>query len=158
MEIKKKKYTEKNFSAELNYSKKSIDEKLIKLKIKGSDNVEIPLEYIVGIALDNMHMITREDLKMKIFDTNINEVQMIEVDRNLTAELAEDAKAGDKISLKVRDKMPFTYALILDLLGTEKEFNSIKISRDELIAHFETLPENIKNNLRLLFEKEVKNV
>jgi hypothetical protein len=121
-------------------------------------NVNFELICIVKDTLSGKSKNGNRYLKMKIFDTNINEVQMIEVDRNLTAELAEDAKAGDKISLKVRDKMPFTYALILDLLGTEKEFNSIKISRDELIAHFETLPENIKNNLRLLFEKEVKNV
>lgn len=109
-EIKKKDYT-----VQIGYSKKAINEKLLRFVSKSGDKFEISAEELSSMLIGGVNSDTLEATFVESERINV-----VEVGRQLECVLDKDMKKGEKIRLNYVHPYPLEFALIEQAYGIAK--------------------------------------
>jgi len=109
-EIKRDKYT-----VQIGYSKKAIEEKLLKFISKSGDEFEISAEELSSMLIGGVNAETLEATFV-----NSDKINVVEVGRQLECVLDKDMKVGEKIRMNYIHPYPVEFALIEQAWGIAK--------------------------------------
>lgn len=109
-EIKRDKYT-----VQIGYSKKAIEEKLLKFISKSGDEFEISAEELSSMLIGGVNAETLEATFV-----NSDKINVVEVGRQLECVLDKDMKKGEKININYIHPYPVEFALIEQAWGIAK--------------------------------------
>jgi hypothetical protein len=112
---KAKEIIKDNYKVQVNYSKESIKNKLLKFIPKKGDPFEISAEELSSMLIGGVN---RNTLEATFVETD--RVDVVEVGRQLECVLDKNMKKGEKIRLNYAHPYPLSFALIEQVYGIAK--------------------------------------
>ena len=114
------KLEKKDYSVQINYSPEATEKKLMKfITKKNGDEFEISSEELSSMLIGGVNSATLEATFVES-----DQINVVEVGRQLQCELTEDMKKGQKINLNYTHPYPLEFALI------EQVYKIAKINMD----------------------------
>lgn len=113
---KGEKHVDKDFTVEVKYSPKAVKEKLVRFTVpKSKESFEISVDKLIDIVAMNVNS---QVLAPMFVETD--KVNIVQVQRQLQAQLDEDKKKGDIISLNYFHPYPLEFALLEEVYKIAK--------------------------------------
>lgn len=108
-----------NFTVEVKYSKKAIDEKLIRFTLTKGNSFEISADELIGII---SQQVNTEQLSPALVE--VENIDVVEVGRQISCILDKDMKKGEKININYTHPYPLEFAIL------EEVYKIAKINMD----------------------------
>ena len=139
--ITKQRFEGKGFVLELNYSKKSKDNRLIKFTTDSGESFEVKSDDLTKFIFESFG---QKELGIALTTVDVDTVQMVKVLKQVVYEAPEDLEKGSKVLVNFEQWLPYVFATLENVAHKlETESGLVKgIPKKELEKYFNLLKDN----------------